>query len=600
MAGQNSRLLSLVLIAACLGAAPGSPRLSQVGPAASASWLIKQNIYVYFQPPLDYLSTVGASGTTWSVYYPGQSAADLAYVDLLHEAGYRVGSNFPTIQAGITTDKTLQKTACCRDIHNKPSTCVGGQYLMCINNPSWQAFLKARIKNHIDGKIDAVHLDEVASIGTDGNGGFCASCLAALNDYLKTHYTAAELASKFGIMNIEAFNYRTYLLAHGAANIWEDPNESLRSEYLQSQYLARAKAVHKLIQYARGYGRGKVLFSGNLYGLRPSQQVVLADLDFVVFETSLGKLPAGKVFTTCLLAEAMAPSKPFVAFPDIFDLGALSAQDWRLFQHWMAEAYACGASFLIPYQAYSSGDPYTLPADKIAPTTSFIKQNQALYKNASRPAQIGLYHDLYSLNTNTVCWKAHVGWADFLGMGLKLQEAHCPFGVVYKGDPRYYAKPLTLADLAKYAVVVLPLHTYLDAATQGLFAQFTARGGKILKADDFPAGSDVVAEVRKTGLDPGLATNASKDLGIVISKRSGTLIIHFLNYKYNYGTHAFSVQRNIRVTAALPSGIGLSGKKLTLLSPDAAGPATLAYSVQDGKVTFTVPKVSIYSVAVFR
>ncbi len=580
------------LIVAVSGAPPPEP--------LRASWLAKQNVYVYFQPPLEYLKTVGAAGTTWSVFYSGKNEADLAYVGTLHRAGYCVGSNFPTLQGGITADRSLRKTAACRDIHNRPSTFLGGQPLMCHNNPAWQAFLKARLREQIDGGIDAVQLDEVASIGIDASGGFCPSCLAVLTAYLKSRYTAAELESRFGIRNIETFNYRTYLLARGASSIWEDPNENLRSEYLQSQFLARAKVVRSLVRHGRNGSGGRVLFSGNLYGLRPSQQTVLSELDYVVFEEPLGRLPAGKAFTTYLLAEAMAPAKPFVGFPDIFDLGGLTDKDGPLFRHWLAEAFACGASFLLPYQAYSSGAPYTLPAEEIAPYTSFLKANAALYKNAIRPARVGLFHDLYSLNTNSVCWKAHVGWSDFLDTGRRLQEAHIPFGVVYKGDPRYYAKPLALSDLAPYDVVVLPLHSVVDAATAGLFRQFTARGGRILKADDVPAGSNVVAELRKTGLDLGLDSNASKDLGIAVARQGANLVVHFVNYLYKHGTGRFTSQRNIRVTASIPAGVGLAGKTLFLLSPDTASPAALPFMAAKGKVTFTVPRVDIYTVAVFR
>jgi hypothetical protein len=587
----------LIVLSLLLTVQPVVPGQSS-SPAGKSSWLSKQNIYVFYQPPLRYLNSVGATGTTWSVFYSGRNEADLEYVHSLQAAGYRVCSNFPTVQSNITDDQHLILSACCRDIHKQPATFPANDYFMCFNNPDWQSFLKARMKDHIRGGVDAVHIDEIALIGKDVGAGFCPHCLAAFNSYLKKQYNASELSSKFGIQNIDTFDYRTYLLANGATSIWDDPNQDLSSEYLQSQYLARAKVMHELIQYGRRLGHGKVLFSGNLFGLLPSQQINIADLDFVVFEQETDRLPEEKLFVTYLLGEAMAPGKPFVGYPVVPDLAALGNKDWPLFRHWMTESFACGASFLIPYQGYTGGKPYTLPAKKIAPATKFLNDNVAFYNGVSRFARVGLYHDLFSLHTNTVYWKAHVGWQSFMELGRALEEAHIPFAVVYKGDPRYYNKPLKLQDLTKYDALVLPLYTQIDAATQTLFTQFENQGGQIIKADDYSSSTETVAQLGKIGLDVGLETNASKDLGIMICWKGADLFIHLVNYQYNAQRHRFANQNNIRITASIPTGITLIGKTLRLMTPDSPKISTLTYTVAEGKVTFTVPSVLTYGLCV--
>ena len=513
----------------------------------SNDWLKKSNIYVFWNPPLDYLETVNATGTTWSVYYSGLNSYDLAYVDELHSNGFKVGSNFPTVQGNITNDQSLLESAHCIDLNGNPSTFFGGQYAMCYNNPTWQEFLKNRIKEHVDGKADAIHIDEIGSIGLDSGGGFCDYCMAAFNSYLSSHYSAEDLQQLFGIENINLFNYRTYLLGKGAQSVWDDPNPNLITEYLKSQYLSKAMKIQELIRYAQNYAGRAILFSGNPYGFRSNQQASIPYLDFVIFEMPIGSLPGGKHFTTYLLGEAMAPSKPFVGFPDIFDLASLSQDDWWLWRHWVAEAFACGASFLLPYRAYTyGGGEYTLFAEKIAPYTNFISTHSSYFKNVSRIAKVAVLHDLGSTLSNQVFWHAQFAWEDFLKTGLTLQEAHIPFEIIYKGDAEFVNKPITLSDLEKYSVVIVPSYYQLDNATENLLNQYLSEGGYVVRAENIPQGSNLIEEVRKTGANLGLETDASKDLSIIVYKKGDSLLLHLINYNYNYSTHDFIPQNQIK------------------------------------------------------
>ncbi|MEM2865905.1 MAG: hypothetical protein QW098_02025, partial [Candidatus Hadarchaeales archaeon] len=377
-------------------------------------WLKKGNVWVFGQPPLEYLREVGATGTTWSVYFAGVNEDDREYVNKLHRNGFVVCSGPPTVQSNTTDNERLKEEACERDIYGRPLRFLGTeQCAMCGNHPLWREFLMERFEEHVQGGVDAILIDEIGD-----TGGFCDWCMMVFNLYLATKYTPEQLSSLFGIENLLSFNYRLYLLEHGATDYWGDPNPLLQLEYLKAKHLARAGFIRELVIHTRRTAGREVLMSGNLYGLNPNQLIYLPYLDFVIFEmpitspTGSFTLPLpGKHLTTYLLGEAAAPDKPFTGFPDVFDLAELSEEEWWLWRCWLAEARSCGASFLLPYRAYThGGGSYTLPADRISPYTRFFAEHPQYYENLERVAKVAVLYDLHSTLVNRQTWRANLAW----------------------------------------------------------------------------------------------------------------------------------------------------------------------------------------------
>jgi len=413
----------------------------------SRDWLKKSNLYVYGKPSLDFLRAVNATGVTWSVYWAGLNDADREYVRSLHENGFKVGANLPTQQGEIHLvggNQSLLESASCRDINGNTSYLSwvpeSKVYFMCHNNPAWQEFLKKRIRECIDGGADVIQIDEIGGTGDHLEiAGFCDYCMAGFRAYLAGHFSERDLHDHFGIEDVHPFDYRTYLLAHNAGSVWQDPNFDLAKEYLKFQYSSRYAQISDLIQYAREYAGRDILFSANTYGMLPSQQIYIPLLDFAVFEMPIGTLPEGKHFVTYLLGEALAPSETFTAFPNIFDLASMSPDDWRLWQHWLAEAAACGGSFLLPYKAYTyGGGEFNLTADRISLYTDFIRANGKFYEGTSKPAKVGLLYSLSSTLFNNSAWQ------EFIDTAQVLQESHVPFTIVYEGDGQFIDKKVTI------------------------------------------------------------------------------------------------------------------------------------------------------------
>ncbi|MGC8817100.1 MAG: hypothetical protein ACP5PX_04750 [Candidatus Hadarchaeum sp.] len=571
-------------------------------------WLREGNIWVFDQPSTEYLEELGATGTAFSVYYSGFNEYEWNYVKDLHRNGFKVTSNLPCEQSATTENLQLREEACQRDVYGDPVLLLGleGLYKMCGNNPLWRDFLMNRIAEQARGDVDGILLDEPGDVGDC----FCGYCMQAFNNYLAEHYSPDELEQLFGITDLTAFSYREYLLGQGGAHWWDDPNPQLQSTYLQFRYLERTRFLGELVRHGKQAAGWDIPVTANVYGLEPNHQIFVPLLDFVIFEMPtipeahpgvdyLRPIP-GKHFVTYLLAEALDRGKPFSAFPDVFDLQQLSEEDWWLWRHWLAEARACGASFMLPHRAYVyGGGAYTIAAEKVSPYTQFFARHPQYYENLDRVATVALLHDLHSTLINRFTWLAPSAWNSFKSIGITLQEAHIPFEVVYRGDGTFVQRPLALAELQKYRVVVVPRDYDLDPEALALLEQYAAAGGLVIRCDDLADDSQLVPVLRGLGVDLGVETNAAEDLGLVVYRGDSSLLIHMLNYRYDRGTRDFLDLTNVEVTLTVPEGVVLEGKQLKIISPDEEG-RVLNFLLQDGKVTFTVPNIHCYSVASFE
>ncbi|MEM4201588.1 MAG: hypothetical protein QW786_00040 [Candidatus Hadarchaeum sp.] len=571
-------------------------------------WLKKSNIWVFDQPSPEYLKEIGATGTAFSVYYIGFNEYERDYVETLHRNGFRVVSNLPCGQSATTENMQLREEAAQRDIHGNPILLLGleGLYEMCGNNPLWREFLMNRIAEQSQGDVDAILLDEPGDIGDC----FCDYCMQSFNNYLVEHYSPDELRQLFGITDLATFNYREYLLAHGGSHWWDDPNPQLQVVYLQFRYSERVKFIGELIQHGKQVAGWDIPVTANVYGLEPNHQIFIPLLDFVIHEMPITpeahpdvdylRPTPGKNFTNYFLAESLDPEKPFSAFPDVFDLLQLSEDEWWLWRHWLAEARACGASFMIPHQAYVyGGGSYTIAAEKISPYTKFFAEHPQYYENLEKIATVALLHDLHSTLTNRFTWLTYSAWSSFKNIGATLQEAHVPFEVVYRGDGIFVQKPLTLEALQRYRVVVVPRDYDLDQEALNILEQYSATGGFVIRCDDLADDSQLVPTLQGLGIDLGLETNASEDLGLVVYKRDSSLLVHMINYRYDKGAMDFLDLTNIEVTLKIPEGVTLGGKQLKIISPDGEE-MNLDFVVQEGRVTFTAPIVHCYSIVSFE
>jgi hypothetical protein len=203
---------------------------------------------------------------------------------------------------------------------------------------------------------------------------------------------------------------------------------------------------------------------------------------------------------------------------------------------------------------------------------------------------------LYSLSSTLFNDSA---WQDFIQTSRVLQESHVPFEVLYEGDSQFVGRKTSLSELGRYPLILIPAGHEFDVATAQLLKQYLDNGGHIIQLEAVPGAQQLQTKLRDTGVDLGVETTASGNLGIMVYRQSDSMIVHFVNYNYDYGAHDFIPEDTFQVAITVPDSVNMTGKVLKLISPDQPQQA-LNYNFQENKVVFTVPSVHEYSLAVFE
>lgn len=577
-------------------------------------WADPYAIWVFGRPPVAYLREVGAAGTLWSVFFWGRNPEEEAYVRRLREAGYWVLSNLASEQGSQWRgergwhglDPALVEAGACRRndgsiVYFDLGTDTMRVAYMDHNTPAWRGRLETMVEEHVAGGADGMLIDGLQgpAVSVFYGGCFSPETVAGFRRYLARRFPPDALRAEFGIGDVQNFDYGRYLAAKGVGNAYEDDNRPLLREYLRFLYSSRLAFLAALIREAKERGGPGFAIAGNAYQFEPKYQPLLPLLDVAVSELPMGTLPEGKQAGLYLLAKAIAGPKPVVGFPDIFVLARLSPRDHGLWRHWLAEALASGATLLLPYEAFTQGGgSFTLPAGEIAPYTRFLRAHPEIYTPETRsPARVAV---LYDLASTLFDWNA---WQGYLDLAAALQEQHIPYDVLFLGDGEMAAGTVSREDLRRYEAILLPpLHRAL-AAGESLSAH-TAAGGKVLRLEPGSV-TRVGSLLRQLGVDPGLQTDAPPSLAVFPRLTPWGGAVHLVNYDYDYARHGFRRQTDITLKLALPAGVAaadVAGMTLKLLTPDGKdGPTErmLPWRLEGDAITFTVPEVDAYAVAVF-
>lgn len=610
--------LVLLPLLACGGSAVEAPKAPYVFPVDSA-WLSGFQVFVYGQPQLAYLQAVRGSVITWSVYHAGVNDAERDYARELHGAGIRLASNFASMQGSVsvTGDEELNRATACMSFDGKPTFASwivpDPPYLPCNNNPRWLDFLQARAYEHADAEVDALHIDEVEGIaGHLYTAGFDEHCLGGFREYLRKRYSDAELFSAFGITAPAMFDYRRYLIEHGADPglsgpvaadpLAADPRPALRREYVRFQLFSRRDSIRSMIEKTRAHKADRYIgFTANTFFLNANKMPFVADLDFLIFENTLEFPPAGKHFGEHALARAAAPGKPSAMFPNIFNLlDFRDGKHWGVYLHWVMEAFASGEHFLLPHNAYVFGGgqesvsgSVTMPPKLFRPYADFMARHWAAH-DAARMADTAVVFPYGTVLAQYVDKGYATPWAisepahlRYLDIARQLQTAHIPFETVFVGDGELVPRPLPAHALDGYKAVVLPTLETLDAATEAALKSFAAAGGKVLRAESLDAASLAALAT------PLLETDAPATLSLAPVFDGEAMYVHVVNYDYRRDAAEFEPAPAAQVTVTLPAEFAASAPRAVLSRPGMADRA-LDLAQNGDRVTFTINGVTDY------
>lgn len=383
----------------------------------------------------------------------------------------------------------------------------------CLNNPEFRQFIRDIGRAVIDAGADGIHYDESYSrwFWMRPIPCFCDHCCAELRRWLKEHFSAPELKQRWGIDDVDRFDYRRYLQTRGLAEEpWRSPlHDQWWLMQLHSTYRWERWIVEDNKRYARTqYGRDLVT-NANQYNLATLSAVLTMEsqvYDFVNIGTGLrlsyrdGGVSRGLTVAPGAasyvpmyrMARAHAGGKPVALFLDIQhhpeQLAALSPKHEALYMQWLfAEAHLTGCFFAAHYR-FSN---YEAPLQPQLHAAQFIKSHPDWFKGTtpiariavlfSYPSQIwDMYGSSWSGAEEFICHSR-----EYYGVCQALIRANIQWDTVFIGDGDIFPKTLSAHELRRYRIVIVPaMYCANDAEVEAL-AAYARAGGKLLVIGPF-------------------------------------------------------------------------------------------------------------------
>ncbi len=395
-----------------------------------------------------------------------------------------------------------------------------------------RAFLETCVqafKNMIDAGVVAVCVDE--GTGSEGSGysnDFHPDAMPGFRKFLRKNYTAEELETKFGIKDIDTFDYQKMLksivlvvkdsdpLKPGkrlSPEWWKnrigrvpEPSEKITAKTLghhhgsiglplddQWRWYGRelVRNFHKeVIERSRAYAAEQ----GKEWHVYTNACDRLGEPDDMWRLMSLTNMHWGGMWKEYPAAHMSSNYKALRSRGQRFWPGEWPGQvmppkgksdnqitatvTFELTVNGMCVRYPGGGE----YGERNRGKASEFPAVKAGmdPYFAFVRSHEKLFVKPD--SEIGL---MYSLSTcaSTLRHKG-VGKVEYHGAARLLEDAHRSYDVVFVGNDLWVPYDLTLEDLQQYKLIVLPHVRYLSEAQRRLILDYVDKGGLIIAVGD--------------------------------------------------------------------------------------------------------------------
>lgn len=492
-----------------------------------------------------------------------------------------------------------------------------------IHNANWRNYLERVSIIMIDKGIDGIEFDEATSYWWYLNEGefYSTASIQEFNNYLKLKYSAEQLSSKFGIQNIDNFNYRDYLQQHSYANLnneWQRISQSLLGhDFYVFELKSTSDHIKEIANYIKSYAQTKyqknLIVITNQFEFANIDVPYSSSLDFFSFGIGMQYFsPSGNKFgppyysIVPMIKKGLAIDKTKQSVP--FNDATPNILNPDIIKIMISEAYASGGYYNMPSYLWTAGNypgNPKWPVENLYSYANFIQQNSYLYHNQQNYAKVAV---LYSYEEDM--WAGTIrnynGW--LYGTMQVLTDAHIPFDVIFSGDGNVMPDDLTLQKLQPYDAVILVQEASLSDNKINVIHQYVSAGGKVLLggyngiSDSMgnPRSGDPFADIEANPnviLDRNLdwsnllnylttrnvttrsemtskiatlsnlilQTNAPDTVGVsIFSNQNGIYSIHLFNY--NYDNSAIVPSQNIYLKVQLPTNV--NNYKVKVISPD--------------------------------
>ncbi len=367
------------------------------------------------------------------------------------------------------------------------------------NHPIWKDFLYEQGVRLIDAGVDGIQFDTpqgtVDSVWRGGS--FGEVDMDGFRSYLVEKYSTDELKERFGIENIQSFNYGNYIRATGLRDDWfSDPQSvPLFFDFFDFQQVSikefHSSLQERLNQYSLQQTGREIVFSANISLQYAPYMVVTDQFDYFMSEHDypwFNVYPYGPryenygnpVIPNIRIANSLG--KPTVIFPNLFSICDLAVSDSSgvFVSRQIAEAFASGGHYLVPekwgcWTEEGVEHVYSSDFSVIRPYYEFFIEHPNFFETENLITEVAV---IYSFASDYYDWEEYRN--DFRGLNYALLDAHAQHAVEVLADGRFIENRDNQIDLNRYKVLFAPSATHLSDAQVDLILSFVYQGGTLV------------------------------------------------------------------------------------------------------------------------
>ena len=442
-------------------------------------------------------------------------------------------------------------------------------YFFCTNAPGYRHYLMYQVRRVMEAGTNWLMIDSaiptIASLNARYGGCFCEHCLAGFREYLKPRLSAAD-REIWEIADLESFDYRDFLLAHGCTDeryrseILAFPAViPLASEYFDFQWQEVNALFRAFKRYAQEFNADVPMSSNSPFYWAEFMYAVDAhdfytnEMQYLPPEEEI--LPTDPIYTF-KLADGLGRLLAITGVPRAFEPCRLNDRPGHI-RLWIAQAYAHGHVFMAPDKMWTlryAGEPDRWYHSKIGdyePLYHFIRDYPELFDGYESVATVALIfsNDAVRQYLGDRLSSGHLGGqnrsaprTDLAEACFALSRANVPFHLIVAGDD-WVEDRLLKTDLAPYRAVVRFEPSFLTAEQES----------KLLSAGDrlitWSGANDLLARVGGAVRVAG-AENISVQLRQMPDQPDAPVICHLLNSNYDLTTDTYESLRDVELTIA--------------------------------------------------
>lgn len=513
-----------------------------------------------------------------------------------------------------------------------------GGYFTCHNGDGWHVWFTQELINSTKNHF-AVCQDNISCAPFyKGHGCFCKPCAIKFRSWLKSRYSASEL-SQFGIKDIESFNYADRVYRYGLVGYWalDDP---VTREYVKFQFCSQLAAWADVVKAVKMEGKNRGIPTpvyGNQiggFGMWPFAVAIGEFCDIIQLEEVIGvkdKIPNWSLSYKMGRAGGQE-SKPVWVRGAVHDERVSNAPQLSplFWQTHFAEALANGGVRDISFgiNAPWTGNPETLDyidSPQVQQVwkdyAALCENNRAVFTHRKSMAKVALIYSLpttmfrryYPLDIDDNGY-----FSPFDKTAKWLDSKQVSYDCVIFGHPEAF--PTAMAQLKNYDVVILPSADAISDIQATFLKSFVSRGGTIIKLGeigtrdenlnlrkegsilagvrmiDFSSEIDKAEEILRKASPVSLEGPDSVTANVWLSANGASLDLHLVNYGADLVKGKWNEMKPFKAVLTVPQGFTFDTARLIQYSKE---PQELAYTLENGRVSVTVPAFGSYAVISF-